>query len=82
MNGVKIKDLLNDYRVKIDDREEKLGYKMRESVVNKIPITLILGQKEVDNNTISYRLYGSEATTTVSKEEFLEFLKDRINNKE
>ncbi len=78
----KIKDLLNDYRVKIDDREEKLGYKMRESVVNKIPITLILGQKEVDNNTISYRLYGSEATTTVSKEEFLEFLKDRINNKE
>ena len=55
---------------------------MRESVVNKIPITLILGQKEVDNNTISYRLYGSEATTTVSKEEFLEFLKDRINNKE
>ncbi len=77
-----IKEKLSDYRVKIDDREEKLGYKMRESVVNKIPVTLILGQKEVDNQTISYRLYGSEETTTVSYDEFIKFIEDKIENKD
>ncbi len=77
-----IKAKLSDYRVKIDDREEKLGYKMRESVVNKIPVTLILGQKEVDNQTISYRLYGSEETVTVSYDEFIKFIEDKIENKD
>ena len=77
-----IKEKLSDYRVKIDDREEKLGYKMRESVVNKIPVTLILGQKEVDNQTISYRLYGSEETVTVSYDEFIKFIEDKIKNKD
>ena len=69
-----------DYRVTLDDREEKLGYKLRESVIKKVPVTVIIGQKEVDNNTISYRLYGSEDTTTVTLDEFKSFLKDRKNN--
>ncbi len=77
----KLQEMLSDYRVELDDRNEKLGYKMRESVMRKIPITLIIGQKEVDDNTISYRLYGSEETTTVSKDEFLKFLADKIENK-
>ncbi len=76
-----LQEMLSDYRVELDDRNEKLGYKMRESVMRKIPVTLIIGQKEVDNNTISYRLYGSEETTTVSKDEFLKFLADKIENK-
>ena len=54
---------------------------MRESVMRKIPYTLVLGQKEVDNQEISYRKYGSEETTTVKKEEFLEQLKKEIENK-
>ncbi len=74
---------LKDYgfRVELDDREEKLGYKMRESVMNKIPYSIILGQKEVDNENISYRVHGSEETITVSKDEFEEMINDIINNK-
>ncbi len=72
---------LDNYRVKLDDREEKLGYKVRESVTRKIPITVIIGQKEVDNNTISYRLYGSEDTHTVKLDKFVSMLEERISNK-
>ena len=64
-------------RVELDDREEKLGYKLRESVIKKIPVTVIIGQKEVDAKTVSYRLYGSEDTTTVTLDEFKKFLEDR-----
>lgn len=74
--------LKSDYRVEIDLRNEKLSYKMRESVVRKIPITVIIGQKEVDNQTVSYRKFGSEETTTVSKEEFMDLLKQVNHNKE
>ncbi len=70
------------YRVELDDREEKLGYKMRESVIRKIPYSIILGQKEVDNKTISYRKCGSEETITVSFEEFIVLINKVINNKE
>ena len=68
-------------RVTADYRNEKLSYKMRESVVKKIPVTVIVGQKEVDNETISYREFGSEDTTTVTKDEFLNYLKNRIESK-
>ena len=71
----------NDYRVQLDDREEKLSYKMRESQTKKIPITIILGQKEVDDNTISYRLHGSEETITLNKQEFMNMLKTMIDEK-
>ena len=69
------------YRVELDDRNEKLSYKMREGQLKKIPITLILGQKEVDNNEISFRLFGSKETTTLSIEEFYKYLEDLIINK-
>ncbi len=71
----------NGYRVTLDVRNEKLSYKMRESVMKKIPVTVILGQKEVDENLISYREFGSEETTTVTREEFLEYLHNRIVEK-
>ena len=70
-----------DIRVELDDREEKLGYRMREAVMKKTPYQLILGQKEVDDKTISYRKYGSEETTTVSLDEFINMLKEDIKNK-
>ena len=76
----KLKD--NGFRVQLDDREEKLGYKMRESVMKKIPYSIILGQKEVDNKNISYRVHGSEETITVSKEEFIKLINDKINSRE
>ncbi len=73
------KNLQNDgLRVEIDEREEKLGYKMRESVMKKIPYTLVIGQKEVDNKTLSYRKHGSEETITVSYEEFIPMINKEI----
>ena len=72
----------NGFRVELDDREEKLGYKMRESVMKKIPYSIILGQKEVDNKNISYRTHGSEETITVSKEDFIKLINDKIKNRE
>lgn len=79
----KIKELLlsNNIRVELDSRDEKLGYKMRESWSKKIPFTLILGQNEVDNETISYRKFGSQDTTTLSVSEFISMIEDIIKNK-
>lgn len=65
-----------DFRVNLDAREEKLGYRMRESVINKNPISVIIGQKEVDSDMISYRNYGSEETITVAKDEFIKLVED------
>ena len=71
----------NNIRVSLDERDEKLGYKLRESVLEKIPYMVILGQKEVDNHTISYRKAGTEETVNVSLEEFLTLIKKEIENK-
>ena len=78
-----IKDLLSKHniRVELDDREEKLSYKMRESVVKKIPYTLILGDKERDNKNISYRLRGSNETYNLNIDEFVQLLEDEIASK-
>lgn len=66
-------------RVNLDDRNEKLSYKMRESQTKKNPITLILGDKEVENNTISYRKFGSAETYTLPKSDFYKLVKETIN---
>ena len=66
-------------RVNLDDRNEKLSYKMRESQTKKNPITLILGDKEVENNTISYRKFGSTETYTLPKSDFYKLVKETIN---
>ncbi|MBQ8892597.1 MAG: threonine--tRNA ligase [Bacilli bacterium] len=71
----------NNIRVKIDDRNEKLGYKMREAQTKKVPITLVLGDKERDSHTISYRLYSEANTTTLTIDEFVEYVNNRIKDK-
>lgn len=78
-----IKDILekNKVRVKLDDRNEKLGYKMRESQTKKIPITLIIGDNEMANKQISYRKFGTSETKTLSIEEFINIITDCIENK-
>ncbi len=65
----KLKEL--NVRVKLDDREEKLGYKMREAVMQKIPYTVIIGNKETESNTISYRKCGTEDTINMKEEDFI-----------
>ena len=70
-----------NYRVNLDDRNEKLSYKMRESQIKKIPVTLILGQKETDDKTISYRVLGNNDTTTLSKDAFEKYLENRMEKR-
>lgn len=70
-----------NFRLNLDDRSEKLGYKMREAQIAKTPINIIIGDKELESNTISYRLHGSDQTNTVSKEEFYKMIKDRVETK-
>lgn len=71
----------NDIRVELDDRNEKLGYRMRESQTKKIPYTLILGDNEAKDGTVSYRMFGKQETTTVSIDEFVSLLKNDIKTK-
>ena len=75
----KLKEL--NIRVNLDSREEKLGYKMRESVMKKIPYALILGNKETESNTISFRKYGSEETITMPIDDFINKITEEIKNK-
>ncbi len=81
--GEEITKLLeaNNIRVELDNRNEKLGYRLREAQTEKIPYTLILGDQEKENSTISYRLFGQKDTTTVSKEEFVNLIKEEIDTK-
>ena len=67
-----------EFRVELDSRDEKMGYKIREAQTRKIPYTLVLGNNERDNDTITYRKYGEESTTTMSTEEFITMIEKQI----
>ena len=77
---LKEKLLTYNFRVQLDDRDEKLSYKMRESQTKKIPYTLIIGDKEKDSNSVSYREFGSTETTNISTSEFIDLLRNEIKN--
>ena len=71
----------NGIRVELDDRNEKLGYRLREAQTAKIPYTVILGDNEKQEGKISYRIHGQRETTTVTNDEFIKIIKEEINNK-
>ncbi|HDE6709845.1 TPA: threonine--tRNA ligase [Staphylococcus aureus] len=68
-------------RVSIDDRNEKMGYKIREAQMQKIPYQIVVGGKEVENNQVNVRQYGSQDQETVEKDEFIWNLVDEIRLK-
>ncbi|QBF34535.1 threonine--tRNA ligase [Mycoplasmopsis phocirhinis] len=72
----KINDELfaHNFRVKLDDRDERLNKKIREAQISKSKFQVILGQQEINDNTISYRKYGEEKTYTTKLEEFISML--------
>ena len=67
-----------EFRAELDDRNEKLGYRLRDAQTRKINYTLILGDEEKNNNTVSYRKHGEKDTTTVSIDEFINLLKEEV----
>jgi len=78
-----VKKLLQEsgIRVELDSRNEKLGYKMRESQVKKIPMTLVLGDKEKENNSVNYRVHGSREANEINLDEFVNLVVDMINER-
>lgn len=70
----------NKIRTELDSRDEKLGYKIREAQTRKIPYSLVIGDNEVNNNTVTYREYGHQEQITVTIDEFIKLIEDKINN--
>ena len=79
----KLKDKFKELelRCELDDRAEKLGYKIRESQTNKIPYTLVLGDNEVNNNMITYRKHGEKDSVTITIDEFINLINEEIRTK-
>ena len=60
------------FRVELDSREEKIGYKIREAQMQKIPYMLVVGDKEIEENAVNVRKYGEQKSETIGFETFLE----------
>ena len=80
VNDLSSKLRAHGIRVTVDDRNEKMGYKIRQAQVNKIPYTLVIGDEEVSNGTVTDRKYGEEKTNTMTKAEFKNLLFEDIEN--
>ena len=70
-----------DVRVELDDRSEKLGYRMRDGQVQKVPYLLVVGFNEKDNRSVSFRLHGEKETNVLPLDEFVEAIKKEIAEK-
>ncbi|MEH7459779.1 threonine--tRNA ligase [Bacillus sp. JJ1127] len=68
-------------RVERDMRSEKLGYKIREAQLKKIPYILVIGDKEVENGSVNVRKHGEEKSEVVSLDKFMECVQDELYNK-
>ena len=78
---LKEKLLEEEIRVEYDDSEESMNKKIRQSNIIKNPYTVIIGDKERDNNLISYRKYGSEETNSMDIKEFINKIKEEIKER-
>ena len=78
----KVSELLNisDIRGLIDDRNEKIGKKIRDNEVNKIPFMLVVGEKEAEQGTVAVREHGKGDIGTMSIEEFAKLIQSTIDN--
>ena len=78
----KVKEELQKYkiRVEVDDREEKIGYKIREAQLQKVPYMLILGDKEVNSNSVGVRARKEGDIGAMEINEFIEKINEEIIN--
>ncbi|PDY46844.1 threonine--tRNA ligase [Bacillus pseudomycoides] len=68
-------------RAERDARSEKLGYKIREAQLQKIPYILVIGDKEMENGSVNVRKYGEEKSEVVSLSAFMESIRKEVYNK-
>jgi threonyl-tRNA synthetase len=78
----KVSNYLKNYDIRtlIDERSEKIGKKIRDSELKRIPYLLIIGEKEQDSNTVSVRRQGEGDKGVMSMEDFAEFLQSEVQN--
>lgn len=69
-------------RTEVDNRSEKIGFKIREAQLNKIPYSLVLGEKEIENNTVALRIRDLGDQGVLETEEFIKMAKEKIKSKE
>lgn len=77
-----IQRILQDkgFRISVDETNEKMGYKIRQSQTKKVPYQLVVGDKEVADRTVNVRHYGSTNTEVVNVDEFISLLTDDVAN--
>ena len=68
-------------RVIFDDRNEKIGHKIRENAMQKIPYLLVVGGKEIQNNSVAVRARGNKDLGIMTIDKFIELIKEDIKNK-
>ena len=68
-------------RCEIDNSGEKLGYRLRQSQIKKIPYTLVIGDKEVENHGVTYRIFSHQEQIPVSLDEFKALIKEEIDTR-
>ncbi len=78
-----IKAMLDDAHISshVDARNEKLGYRMREAQIKKIPVQIVIGDGEVENRTVTVRRHGSQEKVTMPLNDFLSMLQAEIEEK-
>ncbi|QTD41453.1 threonine--tRNA ligase [Sporosarcina sp. Te-1] len=81
-NEVREKLIASGFRVDLDSRDEKIGYKIREAQVQKVPFMLVLGDKEVESGEVNVRKYGEQQSESMPFAQFLEQLQSIVANKE
>ena len=69
------------FKVEVDDRNEKLGYRMREGQLAKIPVTLVVGDNEMNSNSVNVRRHGKEGQESISVNELIDVLKKEVEEK-
>ena len=67
-------------RVEVDDRNEKMGYKIRASQTQKVPYQLVVGDKEVEDATVNIRKYGSKETSVEDLNIFVDAIVAEVQN--
>ena len=76
------KQMHRDYvRVEVDDRSEKIGYKIRQALMAKVPYMLVVGDKEVEEGTVNVRKHGGDELGSVPFEEFFNSIKTEIKER-
>ena len=68
-------------RCEVDARDEKLGYRLRESQMQKTPYTIVIGEEELANKSLTYRCFGKQEQVKISIDDFLKLISEEIETK-